>query len=236
MLVRPYTSSHPIPVKLYEWQIRELAGQSMIPIFFKAFLVCTAVRGLALSSWIKPFGTLILKGIITGFSILAIYWRALSVPSASTKSVLHHIQSPPRHYSKSWRGVRLDNRCFLWPFIRSSTVTLASIWMPQTKERLIAEHHWIPWMSQLTLALHHANLCCLWYGISDKHRTSTRDLNPTSSNLFPTVRGDTLPVTSGISAVVIRLFTIARWRILRSCHGVVLLEGLLPHCCPESIS
>ena len=84
-------------------------------------------------------------------------------------------------------------------------------------------------MSQLTLALHHAKLFCLWYGVSSKQHKATLDLNPASSNLFLIVRGDTMPVTSArISAVVIRLFVRSGRRILLYYCGVILLEGPMP--------
>lgn len=79
------------------------------------------------------------------------------------------------------------------------------------------------------LALHHASLCCLRYGVKGTHRLGTRDRSPTSRNMFPMVRGDTLPVTSArITAVFVRLFTIYIRTILRSSLAVVWLEVSVP--------
>ena len=86
-------------------------------------------------------------------------------------------------------------------------------------------------MSQLTLALHHASLL-LWYGISAKQRMEIRDLNPASSNLFLTDRGDTLPgfqlFPSVYSSEPVENCTIFSWcspsgrTHAYSCHNVLL--------------
>ena len=64
------------------------ADQPKVLTFSKTFLVWIAMWSLALSCWNIPFGTLIVKGMTRGFTVLASYWWAFSLPSASTKSAL----------------------------------------------------------------------------------------------------------------------------------------------------
>ena len=82
-------------------------------------------------------------------------------------------------------------------------------------------------MSQLNLALYHASLCCLWYGVSGKQLMAILDLKLASSNLFPT-RWPLPIMCAMILAVIICLFVRDSRRILRSSRGIVLLDGPVP--------
>ena len=79
-------------------------------------------------------------------------------------------------------------------------------------------------MSQLTLALHHASLCCLWYGVNGKQRMSTRELNPVFSNLFPTDRSYACKLCPDFRCCHSSILQ-SQSNNLRYSHGVVLLEG-----------
>ena len=231
-LLRPYTSSHLIPDILYGWQIRGPVRPIEDPYFLQG--VSSMNRSvescITVSCWNMPFGTLVRKAVAAEFTVIATYWQAFSLSSANTKSILlsypiasHTMISGVEEVCASIIAASCD--------LSSGPLQTRWRWSNRHKQKRdpslnTTECHS---MSQLTVTLHHASLCCVWYGVSGKQRMATRDLNPASSNLFTAVYSDSLSVTSAwILPVVIHLFVRASRRILQSSHGVLLLEGCMP--------
>ena len=187
------------------------------------------------------FGTLVMKGMTTGFTILVPYWRAFSLPSASTKFVLSSYLIDPHTVIP---GVGEARASIIDASRDLSLGCLRTRWRrsdchKQKQDSSLNTTVCHP-MSQLTPALHHASVCCVWYGVSGKQHMETGDLSRASSNLFPTVRADTMPVISAGFQLLLSIRqsqsknpTIFLWCSPSGRTHVLLF---LPHCCPESIS
>lgn len=191
------------------------AGQSRIRMSLKCCLVRLTVCALAVSCWNIPFVILFMRGVTKGLTTLSTYWQ---VTWTITKSVLLSYAIAP-HTKIPGVGCPFSpihlQTCWHW-----------SDWSKQKRDSLLNNtgcHSTI----QFSLALHHASLCRVWC-VKSKPCVGTCDHIPASSNLFPMVRGDTLPITAARISVVICLFARAIHTIWRSSLGVVRLEGLMP--------